>query len=72
MINMVVNNIAENGSSGYSSVFVEAADMLGELLSEELRGTIRLKLKKYTKPDLLAIDEVSFLSYSKKHADILF
>ena len=58
--------------SGYSSVFVEAADMLDDLLSEELRGSIRFKLEKYAKPDLLAIDEVGYLSYNTKHADILF
>ncbi len=58
--------------SGCSSVFVEAADLLDDLLSEEMKGSIRVKLDKYIKPDLLAIDEVGYLSYNTRHADILF
>ena len=46
--------------------------MLDDLLSEELKGSIRIKIEKYAKPDLLAIDEVGYLSYNTKHADILF
>lgn len=58
--------------AGYSAVFVEAAELLDDLLAEERQGYIRVKLDKYVKPDLLAIDEVGYLSYHSKHADILF
>lgn len=59
-------------SRGYNAVFVESADLLDDLISEERQGYIRVKLDKYIKPDLLAIDEVGYLSYNSKHADILF
>jgi len=33
---------------------------------------LRRRLRHYARPDLLAIDEVGYLSYSNRHADLLF
>jgi DNA replication protein DnaC len=33
---------------------------------------LRRRLRRYAAPDLLLIDEVGYLSYSNRHADLLF
>ena len=35
-------------------------------------STLRRRLRHYAAPDLLLIDEVGYLSYSNRHADLLF
>ena len=35
-------------------------------------SALRRKLRQYAAPDLLVIDEVGYLSYSNRHADLLF
>jgi DNA replication protein DnaC len=70
---MIAKNLVHVAAcSGYHSHFVETADLLDDLVSEEKNGYIRVKLDYYTKPDLLAIDEVGYLSYNSRHADLLF
>ena len=70
---MIAKNLVHVAAcSGYKAVFVEASDLLDDLFSEEKDGFIRVKLDKYIKPDLLAIDEVGYISYNSKHADLLF
>ena len=36
------------------------------------RSGLRRKLRHYAAPDVLIIDEVGYLSYSNRHADLLF
>lgn len=57
---------------GYDALFVTAADMLNELASQSDDSALRRKMKYYLKPQLLVIDEVGYLSYSDRHADLLF
>ena len=35
-------------------------------------SALRYRLRRYAAPDLLVIDEVGYLSYSMRHADLLF
>ncbi len=70
---MLSKNLAHKAAlMGTSSLFVEAAEMLAELGSQETHRGFKLKLMKYTKPTLLVLDEVGYLSYTAKSADILF
>ena len=70
---MIAKNLVHVAAcSGYNALFVETADLLDDLVSEEKSGYIRVKLDHYSKPDLLAIDEVGYLSYNARHADLLF
>lgn len=71
------SNFAKNlvecaASKGKSALFMEGSDLLDELLSETSRYSMRQRIEKYAKPELLAIDEVGYLSYDTRHADILF
>jgi len=57
---------------GYTSLFVTASDMLKELDTQEGATALRRRIAHYTKPFLLVIDEVGYLSYSNRYADLLF
>src|ERR1700733_6192634 len=46
--------------------------MLGDLASQDGDLALKRKLKFYTTPKLLVIDEVGYLSYSNRYADLLF
>lgn len=65
------NLVHEAARKGHSSLFVEAIEMLGDLLSEQTRSGVEKAIKKYARPKLLAIDEVGYLSYDSRHADLL-
>jgi DNA replication protein DnaC len=65
------NLVHEAARQGKSAVFVEAVDMLSELIAEQNRAGLDRLLRKAAKPELLAIDEVGYLSYDSRHADLL-
>jgi DNA replication protein DnaC len=46
--------------------------MLGELAALDSDSALRRRLRHYATPDILLIDEVGYLSYSNRHADLLF
>jgi DNA replication protein DnaC len=57
---------------GFTALFTTAAGMLNELAALDSDSALRRRLKHYTKPALLVIDEVGYLSYANRHADLLF
>lgn len=70
---MIAKNIAYQAAvSGHGALFVEASEMLADLERQESPRLLKLRLAKYTKPKLLVIDEVGYLSYSSRAADLLF
>lgn len=69
----LAKNLVETAAAqGKRAMFKECADLLDELLSGTSRLSMRQRLERYAKPDLLAIDEVGYLSYDTRHADVLF
>jgi len=58
--------------AGRTALFITAAQLLGELASLDSDSALRRRLRHYAAPDLLMIDEVGYLSYSNRHADLLF
>jgi DNA replication protein DnaC len=46
--------------------------MLNDLASQDGDQALRRKLKRYTQPQILIVDEVGYLSYSNRCADLLF
>lgn len=65
------NLVHETARAGNEAMFISAADLLDELISEAGRTGVERALKRYAKPRLLAIDEVGYLSYDTRHADLL-
>lgn len=57
---------------GHTVLFATAGQMLGELAALDSDSALRRRLRHYVAPDLLVIDEVGYLSYSNRHADLLF
>ena len=57
---------------GHTVLFTSAGQLLGDLASLDSDSALRRRLHTYARPDLLVIDEVGYLSYSNRHADLLF
>jgi len=58
--------------AGHTALFVTAGQLLGELAALDSDSSLRRRLRHYAAPDVLLIDEVGYLSYSNRHADLLF
>jgi DNA replication protein DnaC len=70
---MIAQNIAYQAvTAGHSVLFTTAGHMLGDLAALESDAALRRRLRRYVRPRLLVIDEVGYLSYSNRHADLLF
>ncbi|MEI7764346.1 MAG: IS21-like element helper ATPase IstB [Comamonadaceae bacterium] len=57
---------------GHTVRFTTAGELLGELAALDSDAALRRRLRHYAAPDLLVIDEIGYLSYSNRHADLLF
>jgi DNA replication protein DnaC len=69
----IAQNIAHQAAmTGHTVLFTTAGKLLGELASLDSDSALRYRLRRYAAPDLLVIDEVGYLSYSNRHADLLF
>jgi DNA replication protein DnaC len=69
----LARNIAHHALiHGHTVLFTSAGQLLGDLAALDSDSTLRRRLRHYAGPDLLAIDEVGYLSYSNRHADLLF
>ena len=56
---------------GLSTRYVTASDMLNDLSS--FNGSVlQSRLRRYVSPKLLVIDELGYLSYDNRHADLLY
>jgi DNA replication protein DnaC len=70
---MLVKNIAHQALiRGHTVRFTTAGGLLGELAAQDSDTALRRRLRQYAAPDLLVIDEIGYLSYSNRHADLLF
>jgi DNA replication protein DnaC len=70
---MIAQNITHHAvMQGHSALFITAAQMLGDLAAQDGDNALRRRLQHYARPDLLVIDEVGYLSYGNRHADLLF
>ncbi len=69
----IARNVAHQAVlAGHTSRFTTAGQMLNELAAQDGDSALRRRLALYSRPRLLVIDEVGYLSYSNRHADLLF
>jgi DNA replication protein DnaC len=69
----LARNIAHQALvSGHTVLFTHAGQLLGDLTALDSDTALRRRLRHYAAPRLLVIDEVGYLSYSNRHADLLF
>jgi DNA replication protein DnaC len=70
---MIAKNIVYNAvHKGHTALFVQAAQMLVDLGAQDSTSGLERRLKHYIKPKLLCIDEIGYLSYDQRAADLLF
>jgi DNA replication protein DnaC len=70
---MIAQNIAYQAlMAGHTALFTSAGQLLGELCALDSDSALRRRLRHYARPQVLAIDEVGYLSYSNRHADLMF
>ena len=57
---------------GYTARFTAASDMLHDLAAQDSSTQLSRRLRRYTTPMLLGVDEVGYLAYDTRYADLLF
>ena len=57
---------------GISVRWTRAIDMINVLTTAQLHGMLEKKLREYTRPDLLLLDELGYLPIDKRGADLMF
>jgi DNA replication protein DnaC len=57
---------------GFTARFVAASDMLHDLATQDSSTLLSRRLHRYTSPAILAVDEVGYLAYDTRYADLLF
>ena len=58
--------------AGHTVLFTTAGQLLTDLGGQDSSLSFERRLRKYTQPRLLAIDELGYLSYDARSADLLF
>lgn len=70
---MIAKNLAHRAMlKGMSVCFTTAAAMLTDLAEQEGSISLARRLKRYCRPQLLVIDEVGYLNYDNRFADLMF
>ena len=69
----IAKNLAHQAVlKGHSVLFTGASEMLNNLDAQDGNLSLQRRLKYYSHPEVLVIDEVGYLSYANRHADLLF
>jgi len=69
----IARNIAHQAVlQGHNVLFTSAGQMLNDLAAQDGDSALKRRLALYARPHLLVIDELGYLSYSNRHADLLF
>ena len=69
----IAKNLAHQAVlKGHSVLFTGASEMLNTLNAQDGNLSLRRRLKYYSHPQVLVIDEIGYLSYANRHADLLF
>lgn len=70
---MIAQNIAHQAVlAGHSVLFITAAQMLNDLSAQDSPRTLELRLRYYCNVGVLCCDEIGYLSYDNRNADLLF
>jgi DNA replication protein DnaC len=70
---MLAQNLAHHAvMHGFTARFTTASAMLGDLDAQDGAVALRRRLHRYVKPALLVIDELGYLPYTNRYADLLF
>jgi len=57
---------------GYTARFITASAMLNDLAAQDSAAALARRLRHYCRPAVLVCDELGYLSYDSRYADLLF
>lgn len=70
---LIAKNLAHQAVLAGNTVrFLTASELLNTLAEQDSSISLRRKLTLFARPQLLCIDELGYLSYDSRHADLLF
>jgi len=70
---MLAKNLLHQGVlHGFTARFTTASDMLHDLAAQDSDASLARRLRRYTQPLLLCVDEVGYLAYDNRYADLFF
>ena len=70
---MIAKNLAYQAIlGGRTARFITASELLNDLAARESSSALMRRLRHYSQPGVLVIDEVGYLASSNEHADLLF
>lgn len=70
---MIAKNLLHQAVlQGYTARFTAASDMLHDLAAQDSSTLLSRRLRRYTSPAVLCVDEVGYLAYDTRYADLLF
>lgn len=70
---MIAQNIAHQAIlAGHGVLFISAAQLLLDLAAQESARALERRLKYYSRVGLLILDEIGFLAFDNRNADLLF
>lgn len=70
---LIAKNLAHQAVlAGVTVRFLTASELLNALADQTTSLSLQRKLALFCRPHLLAVDEVGYLSYDSRHADLLF
>jgi DNA replication protein DnaC len=70
---MIAKNLAHAViRSGRTARFTTASAMLNELVGQDSLTALSRAYRRYTSPAILVIDELGYIAYGNRHADVLY
>lgn len=70
---MIVKNVAHAAIlAGHTALVTTASQLVIDLAQQESSRSLQTRLRTYLRPDLLVIDEIGYLSFDTRAADLLF
>jgi DNA replication protein DnaC len=70
---MIARNLAHQALlRGASTRVLTASELLNDLAAQDSSRAFQCRLRHWVRPGLLVIDELGYLSYDNRHADLLF
>jgi len=70
---MIAQNIAHQAiQAGHSVLVITASQMLLDLAAQDSARALDRRIRHYNRPALLVVDEIGYLSYDNRNADLFF
>ena len=70
---LIAKNLAQAAVlAGVNARFITASEMLNSLAEIDSSSSLQRRMRLFSRPQLLVLDELGYLSYDSRHADLLF